>query len=442
MCGIAGIISSEKTEFNKLQFNILGSLNDERGGDSCGVFIDGYTCYGIKETAEFRNLIPYIEYPEEASIAFVHCRKTSFINKTVIEQAQPILIKEEGVTKFILMHNGTIKNSKELAEKYIPSADITDLSDSQVMAMIFYNAGYDALAEYEGSAVFAIADLRATTYGVYLFKGSSAYNNPGDKSERPLFIMNYDNKFYFSSMYSPLSCINNEYKPLTVPDNVLIKVKKNGRLLKVKEYDRTKLVAKSTYPVYTSPFAAGTAMNNYSYSPNYNYSSYQSDYIRYDEKDKLYKIGDKPANGSLILYPSGFVAVSQSSSSLSYEYNFFRGHLLISKRALEFLESVDELADIDTLRKKDQLIDYLSYEPTFIDNKPMLVTDDLEYAPCDNFTWVTLFEDCWKMTYNASTGLTVRDKIFPINASDEFKKEKDKIDYNKLQDIVTNLFVI
>ena len=47
MCGIWGIINTKKSRFNKQLFNILGTHNDSRGGDSCGIFIDGNAEYGI-----------------------------------------------------------------------------------------------------------------------------------------------------------------------------------------------------------------------------------------------------------------------------------------------------------------------------------------------------------------------------------------------------------
>jgi glucosamine 6-phosphate synthetase-like amidotransferase/phosphosugar isomerase protein len=47
MCGIWGIIKTKKSRFNKQLFNILGTHNDSRGGDSCGIFIDGNVEYGV-----------------------------------------------------------------------------------------------------------------------------------------------------------------------------------------------------------------------------------------------------------------------------------------------------------------------------------------------------------------------------------------------------------
>ena len=47
MCGIFGHISLEKKKkFNFPLFATLGIHNDTRGGDSCGIFIDGKSEYG------------------------------------------------------------------------------------------------------------------------------------------------------------------------------------------------------------------------------------------------------------------------------------------------------------------------------------------------------------------------------------------------------------
>ena len=47
MCGIFGIINTKKTKLDKKCFNVLGINNDSRGGDSCGIFIDGEVEYGV-----------------------------------------------------------------------------------------------------------------------------------------------------------------------------------------------------------------------------------------------------------------------------------------------------------------------------------------------------------------------------------------------------------
>ena len=43
MCGLAGILRTKKAKFDYQTFCTLGIANDSRGGDSCGVFIDGET---------------------------------------------------------------------------------------------------------------------------------------------------------------------------------------------------------------------------------------------------------------------------------------------------------------------------------------------------------------------------------------------------------------
>ena len=112
MCGIAGIISTEPTKFNIDHFNILGTINDERGGDSCGIFIDKKYQYGIKDTKQFRVFTRCIkDYPDTARIAILHCRKGSTGYALGVEQAQPVIIKNEDDVEFVLIHNGTITNA-------------------------------------------------------------------------------------------------------------------------------------------------------------------------------------------------------------------------------------------------------------------------------------------------------------------------------------------
>ena len=96
MCGIAGIISTEPTKFNINHFNILGTLNDERGGDSCGIFIDKKYQYGINNTKQFRVFTCCIkDYPDTARIAILHCRKGSTGYALGVGQAQPVIIKNK-----------------------------------------------------------------------------------------------------------------------------------------------------------------------------------------------------------------------------------------------------------------------------------------------------------------------------------------------------------
>jgi asparagine synthetase B (glutamine-hydrolysing) len=178
MCGIFGMVSKRTKSFNKRAFCTMGVRNDTRGGDSCGVFIDGLVEYGVDKQKTFmsffRNSI-LLETTSECKIALGHCRKAS-VGKVSLETAQPVVLyNEEGAIDYVLIHNGTIYNYKELAQKYIPDIDIEGLTDSQVMARIFYHKGYDALDEYYGGAVFVIHDYRVDQ--TLVFKGASSKTN-------------------------------------------------------------------------------------------------------------------------------------------------------------------------------------------------------------------------------------------------------------------------
>lgn len=212
MCGLAGIISTEKTEFNINHFNILGTLNDERGGDSCGIFIDGKVEYGVSDRKLFRNFTTSINYPKSASIALLHCRKASPGYPVNLDQAQPVVIRRGNKIEFVLMHNGTILNIGELSNKYLPEPNTLGMSDSQILAEIIYEHGYDVLEEYTGCAVLIMVDYRSLTPEVLMFKGSSCYNENKTKSERPLVYMINEGKLYFRRcmlLYIPSTVKNN-----------------------------------------------------------------------------------------------------------------------------------------------------------------------------------------------------------------------------------------
>ena len=163
MCGIWAIINREPEPFDYQTFCTLGCANDRRGGDSCGVFIDGKTEYGIGDKSLFEAFFwtsELLNNTNTATIALGHDRKASVGMPINLQNAHPIVIEEdvpvgEGEEprkeiKFVMVHNGTIYNYKELAKKHIPNVDITGMTDSQVLARLLYYSGYDFLAEYNG----------------------------------------------------------------------------------------------------------------------------------------------------------------------------------------------------------------------------------------------------------------------------------------------------
>ena len=93
-CGIFGIINTKKSPFDYTTFSVLGINNDSRGGDSCGVFIDGQVEYGVDKQKLFEDFMydsVLVQTTEECQIAFGHCRKAS-VGKVALETAQPVCI--------------------------------------------------------------------------------------------------------------------------------------------------------------------------------------------------------------------------------------------------------------------------------------------------------------------------------------------------------------
>lgn len=420
MCGLAGIISTEKTNFNINHFNVLGALNDERGGDSCGVFIDGDVQYGIKESALFRNFTCDMNYPKSASIALLHCRKTSVGYSTNLSQAQPIIIKNKGKIDFVLMHNGTVTNASSLAYKYLPKLDIFGLSDSQIMAHIMYNCGYEVLNEYTGCAVFIIVDYRGNQPQVLIFKGDSCYNEGKNKSERPLFYMVKDNKFHFSSMYESLYCIDCKKTIYYIPVNKLLTVKDNTLFI-VAHYDRTKLK-----------------------KPNYGYVSrtYTNDInmLYYNDATGAYMINDSVAHGGFCVYASGYTIDPKYQKDTDNPLWFFRGRLLFNEDCFKFLESIDELFEDTVLSTLvPEAIDYFSYTPRLLKHEWYTVNENFEYIPYTNGEWVTLFNSPNK--YTIIERVETKAYIYPMDAINEFRRDSQPafFDFESLETQILNL---
>jgi hypothetical protein len=421
MCGLAGIISTEKTQFNVNHFNVLGALNDERGGDSCGIFIDGEVKYGIKEENLFRNFTCDIKYPKLASIALLHCRKASPGYPVTLSQAQPVTISCDGKLEFVLLHNGTINNIQALAIKYIPEINTLGQSDSQILAQIIYQKGYDVLEEYTGCAVLVMVDYREGTPRVLLFKGSSCYNEPKSESERPLYYMWHDDKLYFSSIFCSLNCISNNTIIYNFPTNKLCEVH-GDKLVCVRKINRKKLV--KVQPAL------------YSYGSSY-YNSV-NDSIYYDDRSGLYKINGSNAHGIYNVYPSGWLANSNYKNAVAGNtIPFFNGRLLINSNCYEFLNSIDDLFDNSVLYTIcPQVVDYFSYGPRIVGNKLFKVDEHFRYVECREGEFITLFMN--GNLNKVSDGKVTSKYIYPSEAIAKYNMASKGVifDFKELEDQV------
>lgn len=325
MCGIFGIISKKPIKFDYTTFCVLGVNNDSRGGDSCGIFIDGHYEYGVKENKYFECFIEnnkFLKNLKSSTIAFGHCRKAS-VGKIDETTAQPVVItNSKGKAEYVLMHNGTIYNYEELAKKYIPKIDITGMTDSQVMARIFYHSGYDALGEYNGSAVFAIADYRYKKPKVLFFKGGSKDNkwSKKEEDERPFYFCIDTNKkeLIFSSISTYLFPLRPNLKCWTLNCNFLTEF--NGKdLITIKKIDRSNCYKSKTY--------------------NYEYQNFfTATYLITNAKENLYYVEGKKANGRLLLTNYGkIVKEGDNPTSKLREIYFWSGVALNSIVYYKFL---------------------------------------------------------------------------------------------------------
>lgn len=408
MCGIAGIISTEKTKFNIDHFNILGAFNDERGGDSCGIFIDNTVTYGISDNALFRNYMLGIDYPEEASIALLHCRKASpgmMINEA---QAQPIVFRNNfGEIEYVVMHNGTIYNAATLAIRYLPKFETYGLSDSQIMANIMYHKGYDVLKEYIGTAVFVIVDYRQGDPVVMLFKGNSIYNELHSNSERPLYCAYINNKFYFSSLYSSLYCIDHNVSIFDVPTNKMLVVADNT-LLNYCEIDRTQIKKPEVV------------------------KSNKSGQVSWNIAKQLYMFGGNPAHGVYKLYPTGMTTTYEST--LTHEFCFFEGRLLYNKECFDFLSDIQNLfKEVSLIAEVPEIIDYFAYGCIKIKDGYYKVNENFEYYVVKDAEWSTLFTNTLSHKIHGTS--QVHTFTYPTDATNHFNNQKvPEFDFNMLED--------
>lgn len=383
MCGIAGIINKAPRAFDYATFCSLGISNDAKGGDSCGVFIDGRYEYGIGENKFFSNYFQeskLLEETEQSTIALVHCRKAS-VGVISEKTAQPVVIKKDGKVEFVLMHNGTIYNYEALAKKYIPDVNIIGMTDSQVMAHIFYYAGYDALNEYNGGAVFAIVDYRGKSPRTLFFRGASkrASYSKDTEAERPLYycIDRAQQELVFSSIWMYLMALRRDCITYALRTNELLEF--NGTsLVTVGKYERTNMQQTKEVVVKSYPLYDGVCTGFYGkYGTHTEYENvddswYDSgtaatydNYISIDILKNIYSYKGKKIHGKLSINDFGRVGGKLVNG---YDVWFFSGVALKNKHCFNFLTSLkkeSKLSDKEFFIKFENLIRFLSVDGVY-----------------------------------------------------------------------------
>lgn len=369
MCGLAGIVTKSFRKFDYATFCTLGIANDSRGGDSCGVYIDGQYGYGVKDDKFFSSYFQdneFLESIEESMVALVHCRKASvgIIDETT---AQPVVITKDGNVEMVVMHNGTIYNYKDLAEKYIPKVNIVGMTDSQVMAHIFYFCGYDVLNEYNGGAAFVIVDYRSGAPRTFLFKGASKknYYNLKVEEERPLYycIDKEKEELVFSSIWMYLMSLRRNCTTYSVNSNELVEFT-GKELVTIAKYPRSKMQQDKEY-IY--PYGG-----NKHYYKNYDdwYDSdfpvVYSNYISVDLVKNVYSYKGKRITGKLVV--DDFGRVNQKDKD-SYPVYFFDGVALKNQHCYKFLLALRKestLSNKEFFSKFENVIRFLSIDGLYL----------------------------------------------------------------------------
>ena len=456
MCGIFGQINKHKQgKFNFPAFTTLGIANDSRGGDSCGIFIDGKTEYGIDKTKLFVNFMEnsqLLKSTVKCHIALGHCRKAS-IGKIDIERAQPIVIRnDKDEIEFVVIHNGTIHNYKELAQKYIPNVNIKDMSDSQVMAHIFYYTGFDVLNEYCGGAVFVIVDYRSNDPKIYAFKGQSKmyFTSVNETEERPFYFTITKQSFYFSSIYTWLQpfATSDIY---TLESNKVVLIENNNTYLH-QSIDRSQCTQVSYKYTQSSLYHTCAYYNEYDSYCDTNHQTLSSLSTCKQLKVNPYGLyqfnNDEYAHGCFYVKPGGTVGYDVNSMYLA----FWHGILLKNRSCFDFLSRFCTKSKIKGTTLGyiiPQTLDMLSFHPNCtyqngdfyiyerLDyNKEVPYQGDLQYI-CDNFVYIIengVITDCktadsisdLRQTYTENLQFKLDSNFFNKLIIQECNKHEDK----------------
>jgi len=254
-CGIWGQASNSTKKINESNIKILGLFNESRGKNSCGITIDGEIYYGLDKEALFTNFakgrsIKPTLYPTVIG----HTRQSS-IGVINSYNAHPFGFGEnkDGGYKMCIVHNGTLLNHKELADKYEVSKDIDSPSlhvenfnvvrtkiDSEILGEIIYKTGnIKVLSDYNGAAALVWTDTDHPNV-IYLWSGKSrAWSDDAEDKqveERPMFVyIESKNNFYFSSLAEPLHVIRNNNGEIFQIDYNTVYTVKDGNFKEAKK---------------------------------------------------------------------------------------------------------------------------------------------------------------------------------------------------------------
>lgn len=221
MCGIIAWGGKNTRSFNKHKFDILGIFNDSRGGDSCGITIDGEIYHGIRPIDKlYKDFLVERNYtsPKLFPTVIAHTRKSS-VGTVNANNAHPFGFghnEEFDSFAFLGVHNGTLYNHDEFCKDYgvdisVYNGTVFDRRkiDSEVLLESIYRSeSFKPLSAYYGGAAVVFTSTLESNV-LYAFHGASAeYEGGKVEEERPLYYyMENKNSLYISSLAEGLVAI-------------------------------------------------------------------------------------------------------------------------------------------------------------------------------------------------------------------------------------------
>lgn len=294
-CGIFGQCTNTPRKINQSNIKILGMFNESRGKHSCGLTMDSKILHGLEKNKLFTDFIKGKTFkPVENPSIIGHTRSAS-VGAAINEyNVHPFGFgkNKKGDYKFIGVHNGTLYNHLELAEKYgistkakylstISGAELerTKIDSEIILEIIHKTRNFKVLSEYIGKAALVWTDTDAPNV-MYFWSGKSrmteSYVNGPEMEERPMNIwLESKNNFYFSSMPESLEAIG------AVSDEVF-----------QIEYNTVYQVTNGDFKhAQLTPISRKKCFQteSYNHSKNYNYAGFNSGKEKGGEKEEKEK---------------------------------------------------------------------------------------------------------------------------------------------------------
>lgn len=290
MCGIFGWHGNNPRTYNPYKIAILGLLNDSRGGDGCGLSVNGQIKKSAGKIEKFSEFLSEEVYnfllSNKENTVLGHARKTS-IGLSNLQNTHPFGHGEyKDGYEVILTHNGTIHNYTDLAQKY--EIDIEGGTDSYMLSK-FLHEDFDKflkiLSEYNGAAAIAAYDRVKNVFIVFKGESKKWESAQTTEEERPLHLAYVDkSNFYYSSEEKHLIAAGfPKEKIINLKTNTVF-VFQNGNLISKYEVDRSKAIQNKAY----KSSVAIVSKNNYGQS-SIGFTNNRLTYSQEDYDDYYYE---------------------------------------------------------------------------------------------------------------------------------------------------------